>query len=246
MYTIKNIFLSITDSTQNWVKKNIKSLREDLLTCVIAKKQTQGKGRFNNQWISPTGNLYCSFYFIIKKPTNILNFITLITSYSLAILLRKKHLNSYIKWPNDIVINNKKIAGILCESIEEKDNIKIILGIGVNINMTEKKEITTPFTSLYLETKKTHNILNFLINLQKIFLINLHTFLSTNYFFFKTEFNNLLLYKGLKITFFYNNKKYEGIKHSISYDGGLNMYLSNEKVLINFTSGYLIHTIRSQ
>ncbi|GAB5046658.1 biotin--[acetyl-CoA-carboxylase] ligase [Thermodesulfovibrio sp. TK110] len=121
-------------------------------TVVIADRQTKGKGRLGRKWISPSGkNLYMS---IALKPDIPPKYATLLTLTSVVActtaLRRYTDIPVMIKWPNDMLIDDKKIGGILTEMKIEGEKIKsAIVGIGINVNMTEEdipeeiKEIAT-------------------------------------------------------------------------------------------------------
>ncbi len=119
-------------------------------TIIIADSQTNGRGRKGKKWISESGNLYMSA--ILEPDINMaispqLSFVT-----SLAIRdVLKKHLskqNIELKWPNDVLIDRKKISGILIESYIKNNKQYIIIGIGVNVN-SFPMDIDYPAISLY-------------------------------------------------------------------------------------------------
>jgi BirA family biotin operon repressor/biotin-[acetyl-CoA-carboxylase] ligase len=127
-------------------------------TIVLADSQTGGKGRRGRVWASPAGvNLYCS---VILRPSIMpqeapqLTFLSAVAA-ARAIELTTK-LIPEIKWPNDLLISGKKVAGLLNEMSAETDGINfVILGIGVNLNMTAgqfPKDLRHPATSLLLES----------------------------------------------------------------------------------------------
>ncbi len=104
---------------------------------VIAETQTGGKGRLGRKWISPKGNLYLS---VILRPAVALQkapLVTLLGAAAVAASIRRQcGLQAGIKWPNDILISGKKVAGLLTEMSAEQDRIRhIVLGIGVDVNM---------------------------------------------------------------------------------------------------------------
>ncbi len=106
-------------------------------TIILAETQTRGKGRLGRRWISPKGNIYLS---VILRPDiqpSLTPLITLMAAVASASALRKAiYIDAYIKWPNDIILNGKKIGGILTEMNSEMDRINyIVLGIGINVNM---------------------------------------------------------------------------------------------------------------
>ncbi|WP_253303598.1 biotin--[acetyl-CoA-carboxylase] ligase [Wolbachia endosymbiont of Phyllotreta cruciferae] len=103
-------------------------------TIVVADKQTEGRGRTGKNWISPEGNFYASL--VVGQVTDIsklteLTFVTALTVGN-TILSFINDLNLQYKWPNDILIDGKKISGIL---LEKRSNSNwLIIGIGININ----------------------------------------------------------------------------------------------------------------
>ena len=106
-------------------------------TVVIAEAQTGGKGRLGRTWDSPRGNLYLSVILRPGVPVHKAPLITLMGAVAVADAVRK-HLGirAGIKWPNDILLGGKKVAGLLTEMSAEPDRIRhIVLGIGVNVNM---------------------------------------------------------------------------------------------------------------
>ena len=103
-------------------------------TFVIAYQQTQGKGQKNRKWISNPGGLYFSVILTIQPSTSFQPFwLTAASSIGLCNALHTLGLQPAIKWPNDILINGKKVAGVLTETIISNDKIISIIGIGCNI-----------------------------------------------------------------------------------------------------------------
>ena len=134
------IKLDAIDSTNNYLKKMILHGGINDYTVVTAKFQTEGKGQLGTKWESEhSKNLICSVY---KKNINIKVqdqfVISALVSLALVKTLRKINLsNLHIKWPNDIMSDNKKICGILIENIVMENYIKdIVIGIGLNVNQT--------------------------------------------------------------------------------------------------------------
>ncbi len=110
-------------------------------TIVIADSQSKGRGRLERRWISPPAmNLYMSV--VLRPPITATDapVLTLAAAISVAEAVRNEGAeNATIKWPNDVVINGKKIAGVLTEMEPKGDGIDfIVLGIGVNLNMTRE------------------------------------------------------------------------------------------------------------
>ena len=115
----------------NLIKK--KNMKQGL---VFSKIQTNGRGTRGKKWISKRGNFFGSVFFQLKKNTPKFYEFSVIT----PVLITKKIKeitdceNIYIKWPNDIYINNQKVCGILQEVIQSGNNQKyLIIGIGINL-----------------------------------------------------------------------------------------------------------------
>ena len=122
---------STNDEAIKLIKK--KNMKQGL---VFSKIQTKGRGTRGKKWISKSGNFFGSVFFQLKKNTPKFYEFSLIT----PVLITKKIKeitdckNIYIKWPNDIYINNQKVCGILQEVIQNGNNQKyLIIGIGINL-----------------------------------------------------------------------------------------------------------------
>ena len=178
----KPYYFKTLTSTNDEAKRLARKGLDKIL--VISDKQTKGRGRFNREWISGLGGLYMT---IVLKEKNLdkARYLTLIATVSVVKTIKKlTKLNALVKWPNDVMVNDKKICGILTETISGKENYALV-GIGINVNQqTFNKNISNKAVSLKIITHKNYN-LNKLIKL------------------IITNFN--LLYNH------YNNKNYEKI-----------------------------------
>jgi len=145
------------ESTSVWARKNLNDLED--FKVISADVQTQGHGQFERKWYSTDkngGNVYIS---IVLKPKNIehLNELTRFTSYIGAKTVEEYGIRAQFKFPNDILIDGKKIAGILAESVFIGNEFKgVIVGVGINLNLGEEdvKNIDIPATSIFIETGK--------------------------------------------------------------------------------------------
>jgi BirA family transcriptional regulator, biotin operon repressor / biotin---[acetyl-CoA-carboxylase] ligase len=177
------IYKEIVDSTNSYAfKLALDGAYEG--TCVIADAQKAGRGRLNRVWFSPAGeNLYLSV--ILKPhvhPSNIypITFISSLAVYDTVETITG--IRPTLKWPNDLLINGKKICGTLLELSTETDMVKfVVVGIGLDINMKEKEiseEIEQKATSLFIETKILFEracVCGILLsNLEKYYLILKH------------------------------------------------------------------------
>ncbi len=151
-------FFPAIDSTNEEIKRNAaKNFLEG--TVVIADHQTRGKGRRGRSWHSePAMGLYLSTLLKPNLPPEDLACLTLMAGVA-TVSAVQRHTPATLKWPNDILVNGKKLAGILCECIAEPGtHPAVIVGIGINLNHTRFPEnIRDVATSLKLETGENVN-----------------------------------------------------------------------------------------
>lgn len=144
------------DSTHTYVSSNLSTI--DHGSVLLAYSQTAGRGRRGRKWSSPIGKSL-SLSIVLKefsaqmKPT----LLTQLTAASLQQALSETGLPVAIKWPNDLLINRRKVAGVLTEAMFERQVLQAItIGIGINLNQSQTDfptEIHTKATSLALETE---------------------------------------------------------------------------------------------
>ena len=136
---------------------------------VIAEKQKKGRGQYGKKWVSYEGNLFVSIFFPINNIKLSLKNLT-----KLNCLLVKKLVSEFykgkilIKKPNDLLINKKKISGILQETLLKSDKIFIIVGIGINLNKSPDIK-NYPTTNLFSLTNEKINTNNAVLRLKKIY-----------------------------------------------------------------------------
>ncbi len=142
MQELKIIYLDEINSTNREARRLGDGGAEEG-TVVIADKQTGGKGRLGRTWFSPAGTgIWMSLLLKPKLPPEKVSGITLMAALSVCRAIRSATgLNTQIKWPNDLVIDGKKVCGILTEAAILDGELKFaVLGIGVNVNQTEFPE----------------------------------------------------------------------------------------------------------
>jgi BirA family biotin operon repressor/biotin-[acetyl-CoA-carboxylase] ligase len=165
----RNIYYFNTISSTNIKAKEI-AFQELEGTVVIAEEQTVGKGRLGRNWTSPKGKgIWMSI--ILKPEVDPIKVakITLIGAAAVNKALEDIGVKSQIKWPNDIVINGKKVCGILTEMNCELNMINyVVMGIGINANLQEEdfpKDLTDKATSLKIAEKREINRKELLANI---------------------------------------------------------------------------------
>ncbi|WP_373897150.1 biotin--[acetyl-CoA-carboxylase] ligase [Haloimpatiens sp. FM7315] len=152
-------------------------------TVVIAEEQTEGKGRLGRSWISPKNKgIWMSL--ILRPDINPMK-VSMITEVAAAAAVKAIEdmgVKAYIKWPNDIVVENKKLCGILTEMTGEVDKVNyVILGMGINANLDLEdfqSELRDEATSIKIETGKNivrkelvAKLLNYFENFYESFVI---------------------------------------------------------------------------
>lgn len=142
----KLISFSVLESTNKYAISNIDKLPSG--SVVWALEQTGGYGRFKRRWISPKGGLWFSVVFkprLLRDP----NLYTKVISVAVVETLQRIGCPAKIKWPNDIVVSDRKLAGILTEVIFKGTRIAgIVAGIGLNVNNDLPEELKETGISL--------------------------------------------------------------------------------------------------
>lgn len=125
--------------------------------CVMAEQQTAGRGRQARTWISEKGSgLYFSVVLRPKFDTRYFPLITLMAGVAVHDALEEFGIRPDIKWVNDILVNDRKIAGILAETVDSPDGLAVVVGIGINLTSRNfPAEIAETATSIGSETGKT-------------------------------------------------------------------------------------------
>lgn len=142
-------------------------------TLVISEEQTGGKGRLGRIWSSPKGGIWMS---ILLKPNIEPIYASKLTQLAAAALikvLRSLEIDAFIKWPNDIYINGKKVCGILTEMKCDMDRINyIVVGVGINVNLDKSdfnEDVLSSATSLKIEKNRTFSRIDLLTEFLKSF-----------------------------------------------------------------------------
>lgn len=133
-------------------------------TVVYSKEQTEGRGRLGRSWYSPLGGLYCSVLLVPKNAKRLTDFSLLagvaVCQTVKSILPKSKDVS--VKWPNDCLVDWKKIAGVLCETVGEPPSA-VIVGMGINVNL-EKDGLAAfkgnpfPATSMQIEAEGEYEV----------------------------------------------------------------------------------------
>ena len=128
------------DSTQNFAQ-NIAADKKENGTIIIAEKQTSGRGRLDRKWTSPKGGIWFSLIIHPKFDVSSSTLIPILSAVALSKSIKSVlDIETEVKWPNDITMNGKKVAGVLVDASFQTNSIDyLILGIGINFDIDTKK-----------------------------------------------------------------------------------------------------------
>jgi len=227
------IHLNEVDSTNTFSKKLIEEY-DFKKGFVISDIQTRGKGRYGKHWVSKIGNIYLSFFFQ-QHNINFKKF------YLIFPVLIKKFIEKYtdskalIKWPNDIIINGKKICGILTEYILFNKKKFIVVGIGININSSPKVK---KYPTIYLKkiVKKNFSLNDIIDDL--LILLSKVNLKRINYKSFIKKWNSSMYLMNKEIKFLSQKIIHNGILKGIDTDAKL--ILLNNKRKFKFSTGSIL------
>ncbi len=218
-------YFSLIDSTNNYCKKRAEEgAPEGLL--VLADEQTAGKGRRGRSWATPPGTAIAMT--LLLRPTvrpERISMVTLLTGMALTAACRKLYdLPVGIKWPNDVVVDGKKISGTLTEMSAEMSTVHyIVVGTGINVNVeTFPEELSATATSILLETGKQQNRAQLAAETMNYFEQYYEKFLQTeDLSLLKEEYDGMLLNLGRQVRVLEPNQEYSGISEGIDSLGEL-------------------------
>ncbi len=229
---MKLIKLDAIDSTNDFLKGLSNDVSIQNYTVVTAKTQTNGKGQMGAKWVSESGKNLIVSVLVKNVLTNIDEIFDLNVAIALSIInvLECQNIPKLsIKWPNDIMSGNKKIAGILIENIIKSDNsIYSIIGIGLNVNQTNFDDLpnASSIKNIMYKDFDKEIILNKIIkSIQK----NILELENNNQTQLWTLYNDKLFKKG-NIMAFKNNTdlKFMGIIQQVSRNGKLQLLTEND------------------
>ncbi len=229
----KIIRLKEADSTNDYALDYARKGVETHGTIVIAKNQLQGKGQRGNNWESEPGcNLTMSL--IVYTPfIKVINqfYLSKISALALTDTMALCKLNATIKWPNDILIGTKKIAGILIENIISGSSLSYsIIGIGVNVNQTTFYT-TNNATSLKNELQNNYSIQKLLDNFCHCFTVWFNRLSLSNFEAVNLAYLNNMYGFGISREYFFNGEKIKATITNVDTDGKLNLKTDNNSII---------------
>tara|TARA_B100001113_G_scaffold335928_1_gene315868 strand:- start:91 stop:837 length:747 start_codon:yes stop_codon:yes gene_type:complete len=216
--------LDKVDSTNTFAKE--KPLNKDYVV-VISEQQTAGRGRQGKEWYSPSaGNIYMTIKFIDCNPAPLSLIIGLLISEAMDKVSGKK-INAGLKWPNDLLINKKKICGILIESEINEDNVEFIVGIGINYSLPKKESWWGEIGEL-ADILPREKLINYILK-------SIIYFIENGYENWKDEWEKRCIHMGIELEAISNNQKDTeiGIFKGINEEGKMMLQTRNELKIIS-------------
>lgn len=198
----------------------------------IAETQTGGRGRLGRKWSSPAGTgIFMSLYLEPEISAFDVSLITLIAGLAVCRCIK----GSKIKWPNDVLIKDKKVSGILTEMSAEMDRVgKVIVGIGVNVNNEVFGiDLIEKATSLYRETGRKHSREKIATDILDEFFVLYDEFLKSGFSHLKKEYVKNCVTLNRDVLIIKNDQEYAARAVDITERGELVVEYSGKTEVIN-------------
>ncbi|UOK39260.1 bifunctional biotin--[acetyl-CoA-carboxylase] ligase/biotin operon repressor BirA [Pseudomonas palleroniana] len=212
---------------------------------VLAEQQTAGRGRRGRKWVSPYAqNLYYSLVLRIEGGLRQLEGLSLVVGLAVMQALREAGVQrAALKWPNDVLVEDKKIAGILLELVGDPADIcHVVLGIGINVNMQKAADVDQQWTSVQLETGSSvdRNHLVARLGLQLQGYLDRHK--SLGFSALQEEWEQNHLWQGRAVSLIAGVNQIDGVVLGIDRQGALR--LSVDGVEKTYSGGELSLRLR--
>ncbi|MCK5310457.1 MAG: biotin--[acetyl-CoA-carboxylase] ligase [Desulfobacteraceae bacterium] len=221
-----HFFPSVT-TTMNTAKKMARANSGsgiDDFSVIIAQNQTNGRGRLNREWISTDGGLWFTLILKPDLPPPLAYILNFAASLSLARCLNTLFkIDAKVKWPNDLLIKNEKLAGLLSEMETEGDMLKFVnIGIGLNVNNNPKKDIPDSISINNITGKHVSRreiLIQFLSNFEELYQDIINHNISSQEIISMWKEHTSTIGKYVNIETF--GKKYKGLAIDVDTTGAL-------------------------
>lgn len=223
--SIKKTPLKSTASTADFAKNYLTTLEPNDLIVVSASEQTKGRGTSSRSWHSPKDvNLYLTFAFSLDPTFRYAANLSQMMSVMVIDYFETKGIFLSAKWPNDLLLNQKKIGGILTEVIS-KGHLPMLsyssLGFNVNMDSSELEYIDQRATSLYLETRQLWDIETLKEDLSSLFAFYLSRLEQNGFATFRAKYEQSLHLLGQEVILKKENTTITGIFKGVDEEGRL-------------------------
>jgi BirA family biotin operon repressor/biotin-[acetyl-CoA-carboxylase] ligase len=213
---------------------------------VLAERQTAGRGRRGRKWASPFAeNVYFSLVLRIEGGMRQLEGLSLVVGLAVMQTLRELGISGAgLKWPNDVLVGQKKIAGILLELVgDPADVCHVVLGVGINVNMQMTDEVDQQWTSMRLESGKAFDRNHLMATLGIMLQKYLARHQSEGFSTIQAEWEQNHLWQGRAVSLIAGVNQIDGEVLGIDSQGALRLKVGGvEKV---FSGGELSLRLRN-
>ncbi|MGE1176161.1 bifunctional biotin--[acetyl-CoA-carboxylase] ligase/biotin operon repressor BirA [Pseudomonas sp. BW7P1] len=212
---------------------------------VLAERQIAGRGRRGRKWVSPFAeNLYYSLVLRIDGGMRQLEGLSLVVGLAVMQTLRSVGVSGAgLKWPNDVLVGRKKIAGILLELVgDPADVCHVVMGVGINVNMQSADEVDQQWTSIRLESGRNCDRNNLVVGLSKQLQLYLQRHQSGGFTSLRAEWEANHLWQAQSVELTAGAAQVNGVVLGIDNQGALRLKVDGvEKV---FSGGELSLRLR--
>jgi BirA family transcriptional regulator, biotin operon repressor / biotin---[acetyl-CoA-carboxylase] ligase len=241
IFSWRIIYVSQTESTNNSANILIPNTRPITNHVVFTDHQTAGVGQYGRKWHSTKGkNLACSLF--IDLPNGLKPSLPFLWNMYIALVVQQTVQKTIgktvsIKWPNDILVNGKKVGGILIQNTFQGNTIRqSIVGIGINVNQETFPQDIPDASSLLLETSNSNSILSLLMDI--VSSLDINAFLayepSTIDMIMRNYNRNLYKYNQEAIVYDQDGNELRGTCLGVNTKGELRLKLENTELNLKF------------
>ncbi len=212
---------------------------------VLAERQVSGRGRRGRKWVSPfADNLYYSLVLRIDGGVRQLEGLSLVVGLAVMHTLRKVGVaGAGLKWPNDVLVGNKKIAGILLELVgDPADVCHVVLGIGINVNMQAAEEVDQQWTSVRLESGQVCDRNALAVQLSEQLQAYIQRHQDRGFSALQAEWQDGHLWQGRSVSLIAGTNQIDGVVLGIDNQGALRLQVDGVEKL--FSGGELSLRLR--
>jgi len=229
---LQDIFDSIAvlkqiDSTNAEAMRRMHALQESS-QLIVALSQSAGRGRRGRQWLSPPGaGIYVSISRSFERPLAELQGLSLLTALSVAEAVSSCGVEGVqLKWPNDVLVRRKKLAGILLETCQNGERPIIVFGIGINLDLPDSiiEQLDRPVTDVNRERSTSSgelNLVELLGTLCRGLDARLDEFLRTGFASFRSRWNALDSYLQEEVVIINGEQRLTGLCNGVDEHGAL-------------------------
>ena len=212
---------------------------------ILAEQQSAGRGRRGRKWISPFAeNIYYSLVLRIDGGMRQLEGLSLIVGLAVLSSLREfSRCDAGLKWPNDVLAGNKKIAGILLELVgDPADVCHVVIGIGINVNMMVANDVDQSWTSVRLEAGQAINRNELIVALGRKLQGYLIRHEDEGFAAIQAEWESNHLWQGREVTLIAGTHTVDGVVAGVDQQGALRLNVAGQEKV--FSGGELSLRLR--